>query len=122
MRKLLLSGVATTLLVGTSFSVNAADIGPTYKAPPPVPYFSWTGIYVGGHVGGGWGRKDWADPTNFFGAAPFPFTQANRDHEGFILGGQIGANYQLGRWVVGVEADASWSDIDGYAKCTDVLI
>src|SRR5262249_28168114 len=33
------------------------------------------------------------------------------------IGGQIGANYQFGPWVVGGEADASWSDLDGAAKC-----
>ena len=36
---------------------------------------------------------------------------------GFAIGGQIGANYQFGPWVVGGEADASWSDLDGAAKC-----
>ena len=123
MRKLLLSGVAATALLGSPLSVSAADLGPVYKGPPPpVPYFSWTGLYVGVHVGGGWGRKDWTDPTNFFGVVPFPFSQGNRDHDGFIGGGQIGANYQLGPWVVGAEVDASGSGIDGYAVCSDVLI
>src|SRR5262245_60517570 len=122
MRKLLLSGVATTAFLATSFAANAADLAPSYKAPPPVPYFSWTGIYIGGHAGGAWGRKDWEDPLGFFGVFPFPFAHGNRDHQGFIAGGQIGANYQFGKWVIGVEADFSWTDLDGHSKCTDVLI
>lgn len=90
-----------------------------YKAPPAMiaPVWSWTGIYIGGHVGGGWGRKEWdprtgilRDPNNF----PF-IGWANVD--GFIGGGQIGANYQIGKWVLGIEADASWADLDGYAPC-----
>ena len=42
----------------------AADLparGPVYKAAPPVmTYFSWTGCYVGGHVGGVWSQRDWS--------------------------------------------------------------
>src|SRR5262249_7659834 len=37
---------------------------PAYKAPPivPPPAFSWTGVYVGGHVGGGFGTATVDDP------------------------------------------------------------
>lgn len=102
-------------------AVAAADPGPVRQPPQPVPYFSWTGLYIGGHFGAGWGRKDWTDPNNFFAVAPFPFSHGNRDVDGFIGGGQIGFNYQIGNWVAGTEVDASWSDIDGNAKCTDIL-
>src|SRR6266851_1345974 len=37
---------------------------------------------------------------------------------GFFLGGaQVGVNYQLGSWVMGAEAQFSWSDLDGKAGC-----
>src|SRR5436305_1107046 len=54
MKKLLLTGVALTALF--SGSAIAADVRmapsyQSYQAPPPV--FSWTGCYVGGHVGYG---------------------------------------------------------------------
>ena len=34
-----------------------------------------------------------------------------------MVGGQLGYNYQIGPWVIGAEADAGWSDLDGNAKC-----
>ena len=108
------------------YASGPAYDGPRYtkgpQPPPPVPYFSWTGLYIGAHVGGGWGRKDWGDRTDFFGVSPFPFADGNRDHDGFIGGGQIGANYQLGPWVIGAGVDASGSDIDGFAVCTSTLL
>src|SRR6266496_1003518 len=73
MKKFLLAGVAA-LALGAAGSANAADLGrPVYKAPPvavpvPVRVFSWTGCYVGGNIGGAWGRKDFssAAPSLFF--------------------------------------------------------
>src|SRR5262249_51215334 len=61
MKKLLLGSVATGALIAAG-SANAADLA--VKAPrvapvaPPVPVFSWTGCFVGAHVGWGWGRHD----------------------------------------------------------------
>jgi len=77
---------------------------------------SWTGIYIGGHAGGGWGYQNWnSDPSGFFsGLLPFGGTG---DVEGLAFGGHVGANYQIGRWVIGAEAAASWTDLDGNAKC-----
>jgi outer membrane immunogenic protein len=36
---------------------------------------------------------------------------------GLLAGGQIGYNYQVRQWVLGAEADASWADFSGNAKC-----
>src|SRR5260370_33159199 len=67
MKKLWLAGVAGVALAAAG-SADAADLGtrPVYKAPPvtaPVPMFSWTGCYIGAHIGGGWGRNEFRDPA-----------------------------------------------------------
>ena len=63
MKKFLLAGVALTALVaGPAMAADLPVRAPVYKGPPPVvTYFSWTGCYVGGHVGGLWVKKDWND-------------------------------------------------------------
>ncbi len=75
-----------------------------------VPW-SWTGFYLGGHIGAALALTDIADPL---GA---PIYGDNVRSPGFIGGGQIGFNYQLGSIVFGVEADASWVDSDGTNTC-----
>ena len=68
MKKILLAGVALSALVaGPAMAADLPVRAPAYKSPPPViTYYSWTGCYVGGHVGGVWVTKDWtanaADP------------------------------------------------------------
>ena len=121
MRKLLLAGTAVAVVMAAG-SAGAADLSrPVYKAaPPPIPVFSWTGWYVGVHVGGAWGTKEWQDPsgstfdgflTNSFS---FPDTTINNyGVNGFLGGLQIGYNVQSGPWVWGVEAQASWAGIRG---------
>ena len=58
MRKILLAGTAIAVVMAAN-SAGAADLSrPVYKAPPPpIPVFSWTGWYVGVHVGGAWARR-----------------------------------------------------------------
>ena len=87
-----------------------------------MPVFSWTGFYLGGHVGGGWSRTDWSSPTGFALNAPGLFNRGNKDADGFLVGGQIGFNYQFANnWVIGAELDGSWSDIDGHTPCAGVF-
>jgi outer membrane immunogenic protein len=120
MRKLLLAGTAVAVVMAAG-SAGAADLSrPVYKAPPPIPVFSWTGWYVGVHVGGAWGTKEWSDPTVFDGFTTFNFpdtTINNYGVNGFLGGVQIGYNYQSGPWVWGVEAQASWAGIRGSDSC-----
>src|SRR5689334_16935779 len=55
---------ATAFFAATQFAA-AADLGARpYQAAPvaaPVPYFNWTGFYIGANAGYGWG--DAKDPT-----------------------------------------------------------
>lgn len=88
------------LALGSTSAVLAADIPVKAVTAVPVSY-NWSGVYVGGHTGYGVGMKDWTNSV-------FDF-----DVKGFLGGGQIGVNQQIGNWVIGIEADASWADIKG---------
>jgi len=48
------------IIIGSS--AHAADMGlPPSKGPPPPtpPPLTWTGFYIGGNIGGGFGDKQW---------------------------------------------------------------
>lgn len=102
MKKYLLASVAALGLVAAG-AASAADL-PSRKGPvaAPVympPAFSWTGFYVGGNAGYGWGNVNangWANVG---------------DLDGFVGGGQIGYNYQMGQFVLGLEADLQFADL-----------
>jgi outer membrane immunogenic protein len=105
--------VASLIAVGqaATTSINAADLPPS--VPPSAPAhvltapFSWTGFYLGGHVGGA--RVE--DRATTVSANPLivSSTMDSVTSNSFIIGGQVGFNYQMGIAVVGVEADGSWT-------------
>jgi len=101
-----LYGAIVSFALVCTGSVLAADLRPVYKAPPPITPYSWTGFYVGGHVGGGWSSVDWAH--NHDGESH----TGSMDGDGFLGGVQAGFNYQFAReWVIGVEGQIGWTDI-----------
>ena len=101
MKKFLLATVALVAL-GATVPALAADLpARTYtKAPAyvPAPIYSWTGFYIGGHIGGAFNGNN-----GFNGAV-------NSTNNGAFLGGlQAGADYQFApTWVAGIEAQYSW--------------
>ena len=112
--KKLLVGVLGVVSMATSAS--AADL--PMKAPPMAvsPAYNWSGFYIGGNVGYGFGRVDDQSssalvatfpPTGGIPAAfnnipvTFPFASSTRTPvDGVIGGGQIGYNWQSSRWVL----------------------
>jgi outer membrane immunogenic protein len=114
MKKFLLGGIALAALMAAA-PAGAADMrAPAYKAPPPpAPMFTWTGFYIGGHVGAGWGDKHW-----YSGSTAPGLDQGFHHVGGGLGGGQIGFNYQVSNWVLGIEADYSAANLTG--RHTDV--
>jgi outer membrane immunogenic protein len=111
MNKLLLGTAMSLILVG---GASAADL-PIYTKAPPA--WSWTGCYIGGHVGYGWGRESFTDNNN---AALLRFAGTGNsvvdNTRGPLGGGQVGCNYQLAKnWLIGVEGDFSAANIMGTA-------
>jgi outer membrane immunogenic protein len=102
-------------LAATAWSpAGAADIGDynrgykDYGDPIVVPssYFSWTGFYIGGHVGYGWGTSssDALTPGAFDGAT----SGYEMDPSGWLGGLTIGYNLQTDALVFGLEADLGY--------------
>lgn len=84
---------------------------PVYKGPAPAaPLFSWAGCYAGGHVGGGFNHTASSDvPAN----AGIIGGSVGTGGAGPLAGGQLGCNYQVSNWVVGLEGDADWAGLNG---------
>lgn len=116
MTKGILATLALVALGGTAF---AADL-PSRKGPvyaPVAPIFTWTGFYVG--VNAGVAFTDNSIRTSGTAANTIGNVAASRrpgsvsiDDQGFIGGGQIGYNYQIGAIVLGAEADIAYVDLE----------
>ncbi len=82
--------------------------------------FSWTGFYAGANAGYAMGDADFGINPNgkYISNAPgeIPIikaaTNATLEPDGFIGGGQIGYNEQVGNWLWGLEADFDGVDAD----------
>ena len=111
MKKLIL---AASAVLGLATPSMAADM--PLKAPPATAIaavYNWTGFYIGGHVGYGWGRSTLADIDNFcLGISNCPNPPDRYNFDGIVGGGQAGYNWQTGNLVFGVEVDFSVSGID----------
>jgi outer membrane immunogenic protein len=117
MKKLLLATIAFSGLAISGPSLAADLRAPVYKAPPPVAApWSWTGFYGGLNGGYAFGVDKTYDILEFNGTSFVPATSAlpgTYNTQGGLAGGQIGANYQAGSLVFGLEADIDWSHIQG---------
>jgi outer membrane immunogenic protein len=118
------------LVAPAAFAADRRVPPPAYAPPPPpVPVYTWTGCYVGASAGSSYGTSTHSTVGNSvltagpFGVpAPLPAAVAAGSNiadsfnlSGFIGGGQVGCNYQVGAWVWGIEADGSANNKEGQA-------
>ncbi len=105
------------VVVLSATPVAAADL--IVKAPivPPIEPYNWTGFYVGGNLGYGWGSAN--NNWNFFATGLTAATGTCRPAgtalcavgsdsarlNGVLGGAQVGYNWQIGTYVAGLEAD-----------------
>lgn len=78
------------------------------------PAHDWTGFYAGTHIANAASDNQWKSATG--GGAGFAgaFTSG-----GLSNGLQAGYTRQFGKWVWGIEAEASLADIEGSARCAN---
>ena len=87
----------------------AGDMLLPTKAPPPPPTptaYDWTGFYLGGQLGYGWGNSGWTTPGAAGSLNLAQRVDTFNESGSFFAGVQGGYNYMLrNRWLVGVEFD-----------------
>ena len=110
MRRLIfLASVSVTALMGTAF---AADLIPP---PPPVPIFTWTGVYLGGQIGYGWGSGN----LNYSGfdqvTGTALATSVGGTPSGVVGGAHVGYQYQINQWVLGLEGSVDGTGLTNTA-------
>jgi outer membrane immunogenic protein len=114
---------AAALILSVPQSASSADLRPVTKAPPyaaPAPY-NWTGFYVGGHFGAGWGTVEsslTAISAAGLGTVPISLPLSSHNVNGFLGGGQVGYNWQANPWLVlGIEGSFTGTGIEGTGPC-----
>jgi len=95
--------MASAGVLALATSAVAADLPSRAPPPvylPPVPIFTWTGVYIGGQIGYGWGKAN-GSIGDYFGDYFASSTTTN----GVIGGAHVGYNLQLNQFVIGLEGD-----------------
>jgi opacity protein-like surface antigen len=93
------------------FSPDATTGGRTpviAKAPPAQAVYNWNGFYIGAYLGADWGDTNWSFAEG---------SSIGPHFAGLLGGGEIGYNYQAGKWVFGVEGDIGWTNARGAQPC-----
>ena len=121
MKRMLFAGALLLAATGTTL---AADLPPSMPPPPPPPrapaayvpvvqpQYNWGGIYIGINGGYGFGNSDWTFPGASTG---------NFSIDGALVGGTLGANFQAGAFVFGIEGDGDWTNIKGSTSATNTV-
>jgi outer membrane immunogenic protein len=111
-----LTRLTAALLLAASGRAFAADVAPPSSSPAPPVYkspsatYNWTGLYIGINAGYGSGFSGWSDGA-LGGTGSFPIS-------GFLVGGTLGADYQVGDYVFGIEGDGDWTGLSGNSGLT----
>jgi outer membrane immunogenic protein len=112
MRKQLFCATATAAIVAAlSGPVAAADLRLAPPQRPAVIVPTWAGFYVGGHVGYGRSNHDQRTSNNATN-----LWDGKKSLSGLAVGFHTGYNWEINRWVLGIEGDASitpWENTQG---------
>ena len=109
MKRILLTTAALgALALGTQ--AMAADLA-VKAAPLAPPVYDWSGFYIGGFGGYGFGNQNINNAT---GPAGFANFTANFESHGPFAGGEVGYNWMVTRDIMfGLEGDGAWTNIQG---------
>ncbi len=117
LRRIILSSVGALALAGTAFAADLPSRAPPPVYVPPVPIFTWTGIYIGGQIGYAWGNQN-----SNFGDSFGDFASISSSSSGVIGGGHVGYNLQLNQFVIGLEGSVDGSSLSKTANFSPFLL
>jgi outer membrane immunogenic protein len=103
--------------LGLNYRFGGDRWAPQPPTPGPCPTCTWQGFYVGVNAGGSIGQDRARDtdqlipPTANNAGVTNPLTDVlhTQSPVGALAGGQIGFNWQVGKFVIGAEGDFDWS-------------
>jgi outer membrane immunogenic protein len=119
---LIISAAVTFSAILGIGAVSAADMAVKARPMAVDPGYNWTGFYIGANAGG-----VWSDAGTVFTASPVFFSAAAQisadgsvglNKSGFTGGAQVGYNWQRDRFVLGVEADINYTDLNKSVSIT----
>lgn len=99
---------ATVAFVGLTTGAMAAD---AVAQLPVASTYNWSGAYIGGQIGYGWGRDHIKDENRAFGGSDYSDSFSLHGVTGGVFGGY---NWQSNNIVYGVEGDIEASGIVGH--------
>jgi outer membrane immunogenic protein len=109
MKRILLTTVSIAVL-GMAAPALGADL-PMYSKAPVAPSYDWSGFFVGGFGGYGYGNHNINNATGSLGLADYT---ANYASQGGVAGGEFGYDtYVYKDILVGVKAEGFWSGMTG---------
>ena len=100
-----LAALAMTTAASAADNLPARSYNPVYTQPAPVA--NWSGFYVGGHAGYGWGSSNYDVVFAGFGT----LANGSANASGAFGGIQAGYNWQNGKFVFGPEIQYTWSGV-----------
>jgi high affinity Mn2+ porin len=106
LRHLLIGGIATAMVSGGSALAADKRVTAGATAAGVVSPYNWTGFYLGGNVGYGFGQS--RTDVSFRDAGtgtPLLATGSAPKFNGVLGGAQTGYNWQAGYWLLGLEVD-----------------
>ena len=111
MKRILLLVIGSIMAASNA---SAADLPvPAQAAPayyPVATVYNWGGAYIGINGGYGFGQSQWgSDLLNPSGLS----STGNFNVNGGLVGATMGVSGQWGAWVLGVEGDLDWQDLQG---------
>ena len=117
MKAFVVASAALVASVGAAMSADLPVRAVSYTAAP----YNWSGCYIGAQAGYAIQNNGNEQFTAAGARSPTtPAEEANPD--GWKAGGFIGCNLQFaGPWVIGIEGDGEWADLNGDARYNEPL-
>jgi opacity protein-like surface antigen len=98
-----------------------------YVMPSVASAHVWTGLHVGANAGYGFAEQNTfftplSGNAQILSSLTFdsPANQHTQD-AGFVGGGQIGYDWQIGQYVYGIETDLDWANVSGTTAQTSLI-